>query len=335
MQAGTLQEQFFPPADRDQFNLELEFPASTALAQTRSQVLEARQLILEHEGVKNVQWFIGESAPRFYYNLVEGRKNEPNYAQALVETESPEISRALIPVIQKELDKVYPNARVLVRPLEQGPPVDAPVELRIYGSDLDILSDLGQKFRQELSQVSHVTHTRDSLSENLAKLGLQIDEEKSRLTQFSNANIANQLNSTLEGVTGGTIVESSEELPVRVRVNGLQRGDLDNIRSLYLTENRQSVPFTSLGNVTILPEINQITRRNGQRVNTVQGFVEMGILPSQVLSEFQKRLENANLVVPSGYTREIGGESAERNNAVGRLLSLAGVLTRAIAFNFC
>ncbi|WP_326997409.1 efflux RND transporter permease subunit [Crocosphaera watsonii WH 8501] len=327
MQAGTLQEQFFPTADRDQFNLELEFPASTALAQTRSQVLEARQLILEHEGVKNVQWFIGESAPRFYYNLVEGRKNEPNYAQALVETESPEISRALIPVIQKELDKVYPNARVLVRPLEQGPPVDAPVELRIYGSDLDILSDLGQKFRQELSQVSHVTHTRDSLSENLAKLGLQIDEEKSRLTQFSNANIANQLNSTLEGVTGGTIVESSEELPVRVRVNGLQRGDLDNIRSLYLTENRQSVPFTSLGNVTILPEINQITRRNGQRVNTVQGFVEMGILPSQVLSEFQKRLENANLVVPSGYTLEIGGESAERNNAVGRLLSLVGVLT--------
>ena len=171
MQAGTLQEQFFPPADRDQFNLELEFPASTPLSQTRNQVLEARQLILEHEGVKNVQWFVGRSAPRFYYNVVEGRKHEPNYAQALVETESPEISRKLIPILQTQLDQVYPNARVLVRSLEQGPPVNAPVEVRVYGSNLDIFSDLGEKLRKEFSQVNHITHTRDSLSENLAKLG--------------------------------------------------------------------------------------------------------------------------------------------------------------------
>ncbi|MDJ0599913.1 MAG: efflux RND transporter permease subunit [Crocosphaera sp.] len=327
MQAGTLEEQFFPPADRDQFNLELEFPASTPLSETRSQILQARQLILEHQGVKNVHWFIGRSAPKFYYNLVEGRRNEPNYAQALVETQSPEISRTLIPILQTELDQLYPSARVLVRSLEQGPPVEAPVEVRLYGSNLEILSNLGEKLRKELSQVSHITHTRDSLSENLAKLGLQIDEEKSRLTQLSNANVANQLNSTLEGITGGTIVESSEELPVRVRVNGSQRGDLDNIRSLDLTANGQSIPLTSLGNMSLLPEINQITRRNGKRVNTVQGFIETGILPSKVLSDFQKRLENLNFVLPSGYTLEIGGESAERNNAVGGLLSLVGGLT--------
>ncbi|MGK7939721.1 MAG: efflux RND transporter permease subunit [Crocosphaera sp.] len=327
IQAGTLEEQFFPPADRDQFNLELEFPASTPLSQTHRQILEARQLILQHEGVKNVHWFIGRSAPKFYYNLVEGRKNESNYAQALVETESPDFSRTLIPILQTELDRVYPNARVLVRSLEQGPPVEAPVEVRLYGSNLEILSDLGEKLRQELSQVSHITHTRDSLSENLAKLGLQIDEDKSRLTQLSNVNVANQLNSNLEGITGGTIVESSEELPVRVRLNGSQRGNLDNIRSLDLTANGESIPLTSLGDVILFPEINQITRRNGKRVNTVQGFIEMGVLPSQVLSEFQKRLDNLNFVLPSGYTLEIGGESAERNNAVGGLLSLVGGLT--------
>ena len=120
---------------------------------------------------------------------------------------------------------------------------------------------------------------------------------------------------------GGTIIESSEELPVRVRVDGLQRGDLDNIRSLDFTANGQSIPLTSVGNVTLLPEINQITRRNGKRVNTVQGFIETGILPSQVLSDFEKRLENANFLLPNGYTLEIGGEAAERNNAVGSLLS--------------
>ncbi len=325
--AGTLEEQFFPPADRDQFNIEVEFPAATSLNQTRLQVLKMRPFILSHQGVKNVHWFIGRSAPKFYYNLVEGRKNESNYAQALVEVEQPHITKTLIPQLQTELDQAYPSARVLVRPLEQGPPVDAPVEIRLYGSDLEILSNLGEKLRQEFTQVPHITHTRDSLSENLAKLGLRIDEEKARLTQLNNTAIANQLNSILEGNTGGTILESSEELPVRVRVNDTQRGNLADIRSLDLTVNNASIPLTSLGDVILLPEINQITRRDGKRVNTIQGFIEAGILPAQVLSDFQKRLNAINFTPPNGYALEIGGEAAERNNAVGGLLSLVGVLT--------
>ncbi|MEZ9856118.1 efflux RND transporter permease subunit, partial [Vibrio breoganii] len=67
-----------------------------------------------------------------------------------------------------------------------------------------------------------------------------------------------------------------------------------------------------------------ITRRNGQRVNTIEGYIEAGVLPQTVLNEFQKRL--ASYEMPSGYTIGFGGESAERDNSVNSLISNVAVV---------
>ncbi|MGK7957592.1 MAG: efflux RND transporter permease subunit [Crocosphaera sp.] len=326
LQANTLEEQFFPPVDRDQFKLELEFSASTPLEQTAQQAMTARQLILDHEEVKRVDWFIGRSAPKFYYNLKENHQNEANYAQAIVTVTSEKITKKIIPVLQAQLNQAYPSARVLVRILEQGPPVEAPIEMRLYGSDLDTLARLGKELREQLSQIPFITQTKDSLGERVSKLELQLDQEKVRLSQLNNAEVAKQLDATLEGITGGLVIELTEQLPVRVRINSSQRGSLDYIRSLDLTANDQSIPLTAIGHINLSPEINQITRRNGQRVNTIQGFIEVGTVPATVLSNFKEHLSNRNFQLPRGYRLEIGGEAAERNRAVSQLLSLVGGL---------
>ena len=51
IQARKLPEQFFPPADRDQFHIELELPPQASLARTLATVSEARRLILAHPEV--------------------------------------------------------------------------------------------------------------------------------------------------------------------------------------------------------------------------------------------------------------------------------------------
>jgi multidrug efflux pump subunit AcrB len=68
------------------------------------------------------------------------------------------------------------------------------------------------------------------------------------------------------------------------------------------------------------------TRYNGRRVNEVQAFIPAGMLPANVLSDFQQRLASSGLSLPDGYSLEYGGEAAERNNAVGNLMSKVGVL---------
>ncbi len=330
IQAGSLPQQFFPAADRDQLQIQLELSAATSIAQTQAITKQIRDRLLDFETIADVHWFIGRSVPKFYYNVAGNREQEAGYAQAIVQLDSLAKSD-FAQELQTTLDNNFPTARILVRQLEQGPPFDAPVEMRIYGSDLDTLQQLGEEARSLLLGVAGITHTRASLAEVRPQLELEVNEEEVRLAGLNRSAIATQLNSSLEGASGGSILESTEELPVKVRLSAANRDRLNKITSLDLLSSQlentvSSIPLSSLGKATLKPELAQISRYNGQRVNTIQGFLTPGLLPDKALSDFQQQLKNANWQLPNGYSYEFGGEAEQKNNALGGLISTVGVL---------
>ncbi|MEM8830919.1 MAG: efflux RND transporter permease subunit, partial [Cyanobacteria bacterium P01_G01_bin.19] len=86
------------------------------------------------------------------------------------------------------------------------------------------------------------------------------------------------------------------------------------------------IPLSSLGKATLKPELANISRYNGQRVNTVQGFLTPGVLADKALTDFKQQLANATWQLPSGYSYEFGGEAEQKNNAIGGLISTVGVI---------
>ena len=79
-------------------------------------------------------------------------------------------------------------------------------------------------------------------------------EEQARLAGLNHTAIAEQLDAILEGAVGGSVLESTEELPVRVRLPGKQRASLGEIESLDLlprpdlaANDDASVPLSALG----------------------------------------------------------------------------------------
>lgn len=336
VQVTSLTEQFFPPTDRDQLQIEIELPVSASLAQTQAIAQQVRATILSHPEVTDVRWFLGRSAPRYYYNLVGGRENYANYAQGLIQLQGIS-NHALINTIQTELDQAFPVSRNLVRQLEQGPPFDAPVEWRVYGPDLEQLRWIGEHARGLLAQIPQVTHTRDSLSEVRPQLKFQVDEDQARLVGLDNASVSQQLNATLDGHLGGSILEDTEEIPVRVRVSDRDRSDLNQIISLDLlptapsldktaTRSVNTIPLSALGTVELTPEPSVITHRNGRRFNVIQAYLAAGVLPAEVLTKFQDHLATSGFALPAGYWAEIGGESEERDSALAGLFSSVGVV---------
>lgn len=331
--AGSLPEQFFPPADRDQINIELELSAHASLAETRETIAAIREVVLAHPQVRGIEWFLGESAPQFYYNIIAKRENSSNFAQALVQLNSAHGGQELIHELQQELDRKVPHSRVLVRQLEQGPPFDAPIEVRLFGPDLHQLSQSGDELRTILSQTPDVLHHKAELADPLPKLTLKIDEEQARLAGLDHAEVSRQLNAALEGALGGSILEETEELPVRIRVPHDRRGSLDNIASLQLISSKktpdgqaQYVPLTAIADVRMSSEIAAISHFNGERMNEVQAYIKAGVLPAKVLADFQKRLQQASYELPPGYRLEWGGEASKRDDAVGNLMANVGVL---------
>lgn len=336
LMASGLEEQFFPPVERDQFHIELELPAQVSIRQTEALAIQIRETVLAHPEVLEVNWFIGNNAPAFYYNLPKTRANVPNYAQGIVQATSGSSTQSLIETLQMELDQTIPEGRVLVRQLEQGTYVAAPIELHLYGSDLDVLGQLGEKARLALTQTQHVIHTRASLAEDIPMLQVVVDEEQAKIAGLSNSQVASRLYTELEGQVGGSVLERSEEIPVRVRVGDDVRGDLEAIASLNISSGESvlgqqanipsPIPLSTVGKLDLRAELANITRRNGQRVNTVQGFISPDVLPSTVLAEFKENLELNSFSMPEGYALEFGGESEQRDDTIANLLSTVGVL---------
>ncbi|MGI9475056.1 MAG: efflux RND transporter permease subunit, partial [Rubripirellula sp.] len=320
-----LPEQFFPPADRDQFHIELELPANASIDATRTAAQRIDEL-LRDSGAERITWFYGESAPAFYYNVLASRRGVANFASAVVRMNSTDGLRETLRSLQRQADTQVPNARVLVRQLEQGPPFTSPIEIQVFGPDLDQLQRLGDQVRVALASVPDVTHTKSLLGETLPSISLRVDEAAARLAGFQPTDISRQLFDQLEGSVGGQVLEDTEQIPVRVRVGDELRGDLAGIASLELIRGDRLVPLASVADVHILPEVAVIPRMNRRRMNRIEGYIAAGTLPSKSLAMFQQRLDDSGFELPPGYSLEYGGEASQRDQAVGNLMANVGVL---------
>ena len=345
IQARQLPEQFFPPADRDQLQVEVSLSSQMSLEETTRTVLAMREQMLKHQDVQSVTWFIGQSAPSFYYNIIARRANTAFYAQGMIKVSSSAKTLELTHQLQQELDAAFPQSRTLVRQLEQGPPFDAPVEVQLFGRDADVLKQLGEQARSVLASTPHVIHTRSDAGEGVPKVSFQVVEEEARLAGMDHQVIAFQMNAALEGIVGGSVLEGTEELPVRVRVANSNRRDLSAIASTNLlassTGNRtknavltpsaagqfSGVPLSALGDLTLVAQQSSISRINGLRVNEIQAYITSGVLPAIVQSEFKQRLVESDFKLPPGYRLVFGGESSKRDESVGNLMASVGLLT--------
>ena len=162
--------------------------------------------------------------------------------------------------------------------------------------------------------------------ETVPKLTLSVDEEETRLAHLDHRAIAAQLEASLEGAVGGSVLEATEELPIRVRVAETQRSGLAQIGSLDLlpttgpltssprgerTNDYAGIPLAALAEIELKPELAVVPRLNGRRMNEVQAYITAGVLPAEVLERFEKTLAASDYQLPPGYTYELGGEGCQ------------------------
>ncbi len=326
--ANQLTEQFFPPSDRDMFEIEVYLPNQSSIINTHDISQQVSEYLYQQEGIEQVRWFIGKNSPSFYYNLMPSQDGLQNYAQAMVTAKDFKTANTLIATMQQELDLLFPQVQILVRQLEQGPPFSAPVELRIFGHNLDTLKTIGEKVRRIMSETQDVIHTRATLQPGKPKVWVNADEDLAALAGLSLTEIAMQLNSNLTGQLNGSIIEVTESIPVRVSIANEKRSELNELANINLlsAQTGQYVPLSAIAELSLKPSRGAIPHRNGSRVNVAEAYIRSGVLPSIVLARIQDKIAQQLPNLPTGYYIEVGGESAERNSAVGQLLASVGII---------
>lgn len=332
----TLPSQFFPAADRAQFHVEVSLSPQASLAATTEAAKRADAVLEAYDGVRSAHWFVGGGVMPFYYNVLAGGDGQQSFAEAMVTTDELAGIGALQNALQTDLEAALPDAQVLVRTIVQGPPTPAPFELRITGPDLAVLKRLGEEARLILSEMPEVTGTTASVAGGAPKIWVEADEAAARVAGLTLGDVTTGLSAKLVGVRGGSIIEGEEEVPVVVRLEDAARRSVAELASTGLSNPHAgrgtrlaTTTVAALGPLSLEPAAPTITRYQGERVNTVLGYVRAGALPSTAVEAFESAVADGRFAMPYGYSYAYGGDAEARSDAVTALLASVGLIVTA------
>ncbi|WP_100642672.1 efflux RND transporter permease subunit [Alteromonas facilis] len=328
--SSQLANVFFPSADRDQFEIYVWTANGSGIKRTESAALAVDSVLRNYDSIEQVTWLVGGSAPSVYYNQVMNRDNTPNFANAVITAESVPAAAKLIGQLQRELSEAFPALKIVVRAFGQGPPIAAPIEVDIYGPDLETLTELGMQVKLAMTHIPGITQSIASVTQTEPEFKLNTHSDVAELASLSLASIANQLQTALRGQLGGTVLEGTEDIPVRVRIGDNLRESIVDIANQPLQGgnglSNTTTTVAALGDFTLRPTISGITRTNGERLNRIQAFLMPGVPAIDVSNQLRDRLENGDFVLPQGYKIKMAGDADEQQEAVGQLATYAPVL---------
>jgi multidrug efflux pump subunit AcrB len=300
--------QFFPPAERNQLLIDIELPAGASVSQTRQAADQVVEVLRSEAAIVSAAVFTGGTAPRFYYN-VSPKEPSAHLAQVLVNTRSAGDVPPLVDRLRHVLDARIVAARCTVKQLEQGPPLEVPIQIRLSGDDLDRLRQLADRVTLALREAGgYLVH--DDLGLRTPCLEIDIDQDQANTLGVSNREVGQVAALAFSGIRVTELREGDHLVPVVMRLRVEERSDADQIRSLYVQSQAGNLlPLDSFARLRATAEYATIPHHGLLRTVTVKAYAPFGELPSAVIARVKPSLDALDL--PAGYRLEYAGEAKE------------------------
>jgi multidrug efflux pump subunit AcrB len=227
----------------------------------------------------------------------------------LVNTRTAADVRTLLPRLRDRLDREIAGARCVVKQLEQGPPVETPIQVRLTGDNLDDLRRLADAVAAELRAAGGYK-VHDDLGRRMPALEIDIDQERANSLGINNAQIGRLAQAAFQGLPVTEVRDGDHLIPVLVRLGAEERNEAEKIRSLYVRSAwDQLVPLNNFATVRLKPEYATIAHFNQLRAVTIKAYSRVGELPSRVLARARRGI--AALALTPGTQIEFAGEDQE------------------------
>jgi len=298
--------------------MDVWLPEGSKIEATDAAVRRIEAVLSREPLVKAYTSFLGESAPRFYYN-VNPQAPAANYAQILVNTKKVKGTPQLVAALRTRLAEVAPEAKVFVKELQQGQVMEAPVEVRIVGDDISTLETLGNRVQDVLRHTPGATYIYTDWHEDAWQVGVNVREEVANRMGLTNAIIAQQLAAGFEGAPVTTFWEGDRDVEVVLRLDPAERQSFQNVADTYVMSpvTGAKVPLEAVASLSPDWQPGRIVRRNGVRTLSVRAFPSGNRLASEILADARKQLDAMPL--PPGYRIDYGGEYENKQEISGEM----------------
>ena len=318
-----LDADFFPNQGKTMFKVEVELDKNASIFATKERVKSIREEVLLEDYVETDMWWIGRKLPRLLYNVIGGSSGEgsDNMAVGVYFTDSYSEMDKRLETLAKNLEKNHADVRTRVSVFTNGPPVEFPVQVAIFGDDNQVLKILGERLKSIIAKSPQVSDVFADQSAGITGLEINLDEIDLAYSSKSSRQILDEISSSTRGMYISSMLDGNKEIRIRIKNNNIESKEI-NQTSLLAIPGRNGFEYVeNFSDISFKSEINQINRYQGSRLNSVKAAVYPGRLASSVLKDVEDELRQFENSLPSGYEIRQFGDADERANSFGQLFS--------------
>ncbi|MBL9009756.1 MAG: efflux RND transporter permease subunit [Alphaproteobacteria bacterium] len=299
----------FPLADSRLVMIQIELPEGASIQKTDAALRFVEAEVMKADAVQSVMGNLGRGNPRVYYN-VNQRELASNIADAFVMLKAydPATTPALLDSWRRTFD-AYPGVRVLVKSMENGPPLEAPIAIRVRGPDVEGVRAIARDLEDIMRAVPGTRDINTPSRATRTDLKVDVDEGKAALLGIAPGTVDRVVRLAVAGeATGDFLDTDGESYPITLRLPLDEHHGPDVLDRIYVpTASGAAAPLAQIASLGFEASPARIDRFDRLRSATVTAYPATGYLTSNLTAEIVSRAKAMKL--PPGYELQTGGQS--------------------------
>ena len=311
---------FFPKSGKTQFMINVQMPEGTSLDRTDEVAGFVESVLNKYDEVKLYATNVGKGNPRIYYNVPQHHEKS-NFAQIyvdLVEMSPYEFSDFLVS-LRNEF-KNFPGARIEVKEFEQGPPLEAPIAIRVIGESLDKINSISKDLENIYRSVEGTVNINNPLATSKTDLHVKINRAKAGMLGVPVHEIDKSVRLAINGMAISKFRDSSgKEYDIVIRLPIDKKSDIKDFDRIYITSVLGAhVPLKQLATIEFKDGPVVVDHYNLERTNTITTDVIGDLSVNDITNKIIKKLDAYEW--PSGYHYYVAGAKEQQEDSFGGML---------------
>ena len=315
--------EFIPSLEEGDFAVEMSMSQGTSLSQMVESCTKAEKLLKkEYPEIKQVVSRIGSAEiptdpmPVERADIMIALKPKAEWTSAKTTPElmeKMEETLSAIPGLEAEISQpIQMRNNELLTGIKQD------VAIKIFGDDLDVLTQQAGKVKKMIEDVPGVSGIFVEEVAGLPQIQVKYNHEKMAAYGVSVDDISEILETTFAGAVAGSLYEGDKKFDIVLRMDPSQR-NVESLEQLSIPlKDGTDIPLSQVADIDYSPAPAQVSHEDGARRIYV-GFNVKGRDVQSTVEDIQDILDE-KLKLPDGYYYNYGGEFENLQSATNRLM---------------
>jgi len=311
---------FLPDMDEGSIVLDYTSPPGTSLQETDRILREVEKVF---PSIPEIETYSRRTGAQMGFFITE-----PNYGDYLIQLKKDRkrTTDEVIDDIRKRVESSQPALKidfgqVISDMLGDLMSSTQPIEIKIYGDNVNILQGLARQVAKITSNVEGTADVFNGITIAGPSISFEPDNKKLALLGITPSDFQNQLQTQLEGVIVGNIYEKEQLTAVRMLYPDAKNTSFEKMKqgSIFIPEGKLH-PLAQLSHISVDPGSAEIDRENLQSMIPVTARLNNRDLGS-VMKDLQQKIQS-QINLPQGYHITYGGAYEEQQKSFSELMMI-------------